>query len=110
MNAHEAAAWYGAAAAHGDREGIFLYGLAKLTGNGIAQDRDGAAALFTKAAAMNDPGALYNLGVLALETSKKAPDFPRGGGLFPPCRRARLSRRRLFAGALLSRGQRRGAR
>jgi TPR repeat protein len=82
-NPHEATAWYKAAAAHGDREGIFLYGLAKLTGNGIAQDRDGAAALFTKAAAMDDPDALYNLGVLALDTTKKkAPDFPKAADYF----------------------------
>ncbi len=26
---------------------------------------------------MDDPGALYNLGVLALETPKRAPDFPK---------------------------------
>ena len=71
----QAAHWYGEAAKQGDMEGTFLYGLAKLTGKGLPQDRAGAAALFTKAAAMNHPGALYNLGVLAVENNGIGADY-----------------------------------
>ena len=42
------------------------------------KDRDAAKALFEKAAAGNHPGALYNLGVMAVE----ARDFPRRAAEF----------------------------
>ena len=81
-----AARWYKDAAGHGDEQGTFLHALAELQGKGVPKDRDGAAALFAKAAAMNNSGALYNLGVLAVENNGVAPDFAKAVGYFaaPP--------------------------
>jgi len=45
---------------------------------GVAKDRAAAAALFEKAAAQGHAGALYNLGVMAIEgDGKSPPDFAR---------------------------------
>jgi TPR repeat protein len=72
----EAAHWYKLGSDHGDRQATFALGLAKLTGAGTPKDRDGATTLFAKAAAQGHPGALYNLGIMAIENDKGvAPDF-----------------------------------
>lgn len=76
-----AAHWYRLAADHGNREAIFALALAKLIGQGVPKDRAGAAALFAKAAAMNHAGALYNLGILAVEFNG-TPDFAKAADYF----------------------------
>jgi len=64
----EAARWYKLAADTGDRQAIFALGIAKLKGRGrpekIAPER---RRYLKRAAAQNHPGALYNLGILAIE-------------------------------------------
>ena len=49
---------------------------------GVPKDRAGAAELFEKAAAQNHPGALYNLGILAIENNGVTVDFPKAAKLF----------------------------
>ncbi|WP_020173477.1 tetratricopeptide repeat protein [Methyloferula stellata] len=78
----EAARWLKLGADHGDRQATFGLGLAKLNGNGVPKDRDGARQLFLKAAAENHPGALYNLGVMALENNGVVSDFPKAARYF----------------------------
>ena len=69
-----AADYYRRAAARGDTNGMFALGVALLAGRGVAVDRAEARKLFEAAAAHNHPGALYNLGVISIE-SQAAPDF-----------------------------------
>jgi len=79
----EAARWLKLGAAQGDRQAIFALGLAELKGDGVPKDHAGAQALFQKAASQNHPGALYNLGIMALENeSGVAPDFRKAAGYF----------------------------
>ncbi len=78
----EAARWLKLGADHGDRQATFALGLAKLNGNGVPKDRDGARQLFLKAAAENHSGALYNLGVMALENNGIVSDFPKAARYF----------------------------
>ncbi len=81
QNYAAAAHWYAMAADRGNREAIFALASAKLIGQGIAKDPVGAKALFEKAAAMNHSGALYNLGVMAVENSA-GPDFDKAAAYF----------------------------
>jgi TPR repeat protein len=78
----EAARWLKLGADRGDRQATFGLGLAKLNGNGVPKDRDGAKQLFLKAAAENHSGALYNLGVMALENNGIVSDFPKAARYF----------------------------
>jgi len=79
----ESARWLKLGAAHGDRQAIFGLAIAELKGDGVPKDRAGAQALFQKAAAQNHPGALYNLGVMAIENSTgAAPDFQKAARYF----------------------------
>jgi TPR repeat protein len=67
-NLPEAARWYRLAADRGDRQAQFALGLAYLAGSGVQQSAKNARVWFEKAAAQRHAGALYNLGVLELET------------------------------------------
>ncbi len=67
----EAAHWDKLAGDRGNREGAFAYGMALLKGEGVAKDEAAAKSYFEKAAAAGHPGALYNLGVLALAAEPK---------------------------------------
>ena len=77
-NEAEAARWYRIASALGDREAAFALGMLLLNGaDGVPADRAGAKAQFEIAAAKNQAGALYNLGVMAIgdKTANGFPDF-----------------------------------
>ncbi len=75
-NLAEAAGWYRIASGLGDREAAFALGMLLLNGaDGIPADRAGAKAQFEIAAAKNQAGAYYNLGVMALD-DKGADGFP----------------------------------
>jgi TPR repeat protein len=79
-NPVEAARWHRLAAQRGDRQGMFALGIAHLSGAGVPQDRKLAQGWFEKAAAQKHPGALYNLGVIAIDADIQ--DFPRAARLF----------------------------
>ncbi|VFU07343.1 Sel1 domain protein repeat-containing protein [Methylocella tundrae] len=82
-DAKEAVRWYKLASDRGDRQATFRLALANLVGDGTAKDRDEAQKLFEKAAAQDHPGALYNLGVMAIENKGGvAPDFTKAAKLF----------------------------
>jgi TPR repeat protein len=70
----EAARWWRLASTFGDPRGAYEYGVALISGSGVAQDKELARAQFLKAAETGISGALYNLGVLALQ--KGAGDKP----------------------------------
>ncbi len=74
-NLAEAANWDRLASEQGNREATFSYAMALLKGDGVAQDKVKAKALFEKAAAQGHAGALYNLGVMAIEGDGKIHDF-----------------------------------
>jgi TPR repeat protein len=75
-NEAEAARWYRVASGLGDREAAFALGMLLLNGaDGVPEDRAGAKAQFEIAAAKGQPGALYNLGVMAIG-DKAANGFP----------------------------------
>lgn len=74
----EAARWNRLASEQGNREASFSYGMALLKGDGVAKDRAAAKTFLEKAATGNHPGALYNLGVMAVE----ARDFGTAAGYF----------------------------
>jgi TPR repeat protein len=63
----EAVRWWRLAANLGDPEAAYEYGVALLAGSGVAADRAAAATEFAQAAPSGHVGALYNLGVLALQ-------------------------------------------
>jgi len=63
----QAASWWRLAAAAGDIQGAYEYGVALVGGAGVKIDGEAARQAFLKAAAKEHPGALYNLGVLALQ-------------------------------------------
>ncbi|MDP2357384.1 MAG: SEL1-like repeat protein [Beijerinckiaceae bacterium] len=79
-NLAEAMHWYKLAADRGDRQAQFALGIAHLNGAGAAKDRKVAQDWLEKAAAQNHAGALYNLGVLAIDAELQ--DFPRASELF----------------------------
>jgi uncharacterized protein len=79
----EAARWYRLAADAGDRQATFALGMTLLTGApGVAKDRAAAKTLLEKAAAQGHAGALYNLGVMAIEGDGSGPDFAKAADLF----------------------------
>ena len=85
----EAARWYRLASGLGDREAAFALGMLLLNGApGIDKDRAGAKAQFEIAAAKGQAGALYNLGVMAIEGDGRrlSPISPRPPTIFaaPP--------------------------
>ena len=65
----EAAHWYKLASQQGNREGTFAYAMALLNGDGVAKDAAAAKPLFEAAARQGHAGAMYNLGVMALQAS-----------------------------------------
>ena len=79
-NPVEAARWHRLAADRGDRQGQFALGIAHLNGSGVPKDRKLALEWLEKAAAQKHPGALYNLGVIAIDADIQ--DFPRASSLF----------------------------
>ena len=76
----EAMRWYKLAADRGDRQAQFALGIAHLNGSGAAKDRKVAQDWLEKAVAQDHAGALYNLGVLAIDAELQ--DFPRASGMF----------------------------
>ena len=72
----EAAHWYKLASERRNREGTFAYAMALMNGQGVAKDPAAAKTYFETAAAQGHAGALYNLGVLALQSGTAPP----GGG------------------------------
>ena len=78
----EAAKWNRLASQEGNREGTFAYGMALLTGKGAPKDRDAAKVELERAAAAGHPGALYNLGIMAVEGDRKGRDFAKAAELF----------------------------
>lgn len=76
----EAMRWYKLAADRGDRQAQFALGIAHLNGSGAAKDRKVAQDWLEKAMAQDHAGALYNLGVLAIDAELQ--DFPRASGMF----------------------------
>jgi TPR repeat protein len=79
----EAVRWYRLAADAGDRQATFALGVTLLTGApGVAKDRAAAKVLLEKAAAQGHAGALYNLGVMAIEGEGSGPDFAKAAVLF----------------------------
>ena len=79
----QAARWWKLASAFGDARGAYEYGVALLAGAGVAQDKAAAAEQFGKAAQQGVPGALYNLGALALQRGEgKDPDFAAAAKFF----------------------------
>lgn len=78
----EAARWYKLASDRGDRQATFALAIAKLKGEGAPQDAAGAKELLEKAAAQDHAGALYNLGVLAIQSNELIPDFAKAAQLF----------------------------
>lgn len=76
----EAMRWYKLAADRGDRQAQFALGIGHLNGAGAAKDRKIARDWLERAAAQNHAGALYNLGVMAIDAEFQ--DFPRAAGLF----------------------------
>ena len=78
----EAARWWRLAALHGDLAGAYEYGVALLSGAGVAQNKAAAREQFVAAAVKGHLGALYNLGVLALEGVDGKPDYSAAAGFF----------------------------
>ncbi len=73
---------------------------------GVPKDRAAAKAQFEKAAAQGHPGALYNLGVLAIEGRRirQSPTSPRRRDYFRRAARRRRRQRRLFLWRAAARG------
>jgi TPR repeat protein len=76
----EATRWYRLAAEHGDPQGAFSLALAYLRGRGVEESRPNAVSWLEKAAATNHSGALYNLGLLAIDGDLQ--DFERARTMF----------------------------
>ncbi|MBX9757719.1 MAG: sel1 repeat family protein [Beijerinckiaceae bacterium] len=79
-NPVEAVRWYRLAAERGDRQAQFAMGVAHLNGVGAPKDKKAAREWLQKAAAQNHGGALYNLGVIAIDNDIQ--DFPGAAALF----------------------------
>ena len=75
-----AASYYKLAADRGDAQGAFALGRAYLEGAGIEKDLGKAQQAFEQAAKANHAGALYNLGVMAMDATLS--DFPKAADLF----------------------------
>ena len=67
---------------------MFELGIARLMGVGVSQDRDAAKALFTRAGAGNNAGALFYLGVMALQGNDQTSDGKASAGKAPDPRTA----------------------
>jgi len=79
----EAARWWRLASSFGDAQGAYEYGVALLSGAGVASDKARAREEFIKAAEKGISGALYNLGVLALqEGGGDKPDYAAAATFF----------------------------
>ena len=76
----EAAHWYRLSADRGDPQGAFSLALAYLRGRGVEESRQNAVVWLEKAAAKNHSGALYNLGLLAIDGDLQ--DFDRARNMF----------------------------
>jgi uncharacterized protein len=76
----EAAHWYKLGADNGDRQAQFITGMAYLQGNGVERNTTQAIDYLTKAAAQGHGGALYNLGLMALDGDR--PNYPKALDLF----------------------------
>ena len=80
-NELEASRWFRIASDLGDPQAAFELGALLLEGpGGVAKDPAGAKAQFERAAAKNHPGALYNLGVMALGGDK--PNYAKAAQYF----------------------------
>ena len=80
-NELEASKWFRIASGLGDPQAAFELGALLLEGgNGLDKDPAGAKTQFERAAAKNHPGALYNLGVMALGDEK--PDYSKAAQYF----------------------------
>ena len=78
----EAARWYRLAAGLGDKNAQFQLGVMLLE-DGEAKDKAVARGLFEKAGAQGHAGALYNLGVLAIQGDDATkPDFAKAADYF----------------------------
>ena len=69
----EAMRWYQLAAEAGDAQGAFALAIAYLRGEGVKPDQKKARSLLQQAAEKNHPAALYELGMLDLETDLQTP-------------------------------------
>ena len=79
----EAVRWWRLGSSFGDAPGAYEYGVALLSGAGVAQDKARAREEFSKAAEKGIAGAFYNLGVLALqEGGGDKPDYATAAGFF----------------------------
>ena len=79
----EAVRWWKIAGELGEPRGAYEYGVALLAGTGVAQDKKAAQAAFVQAAKAGVVGALYNLGVMALESGDAhKPDFAAAADYF----------------------------
>ncbi len=76
----EAARWYRLAADRGDPQGAFSLALAYLRGRGVEENRQVAIGWLEKAALTNHSGAIYNLGLLAIDGEIQ--DFDKARTMF----------------------------
>jgi TPR repeat protein len=82
-NNAEASRWYRLASNLGDPQAAYELGVLLLEGaNGVKKDPAAAKAQFERAAAKNHRGALYNLGVMALQGTDGKPDFAQAAQYF----------------------------
>ena len=75
-----AARWYQLAYSRGDPQAAFALARAYLEGSGVLPDKVAARKYFEQAAAKNHAGALYNLGVMAIEGDIQ--DYGRAANYF----------------------------
>ena len=102
----EAARWWKLASMFGDAGGAYEYGVALISGAGVAPDKAAAKQHFAKAAEKGIAGALYNLGVLALQRDDgKDPDFSTAAGLFRRAAEAGDAEAAYSYGVLARKGQ-----
>jgi uncharacterized protein len=79
----EAVRWWRLGAKFGDTQAAYEYGVAQLAGTGVKVDKSAARTAFLQAAQKGNLGALYNLGVLALQgVPDGKPDFALAADYF----------------------------
>jgi TPR repeat protein len=79
----EAVRWWRLGASFGDPQAAYEYGVALLAGSGVKADKAAARDSFLQAAGKGNLGALYNLGVLALQgVPDGKPDFAAAADYF----------------------------
>jgi TPR repeat protein len=76
----EAIRWFKLGADAGDPQGAFSLALAYLRGQGVEESREAAIPWLEKAAAKDHSGAIYNLGMLAIDGDIQ--DFARANTMF----------------------------